>query len=397
MFNKLYNNKFIFIVLVLLSLLAVYPNIFFLDKIFFVIPKLIFRCSLMLIIFIQYLFNIVKRKKIDLLFSICLFFVFFQIFLTVINNADIKAVVYSNLMISLSCLIITDVYINVNKKLYIDTVFYYLLSMNIISMSMFVFSGKSTTLLANFYGNQNDAFRYNLPLMLISYYKFENKKHIAIIINIILLLQTIISEALTSSIVLFFLLIYMLFLSNKNIKFLNIISYVFIGTILSLMFVIPKFNRYTFNKILVLVGKSKTASGRFNIYDIVINNIDSKSLIIGHGHYKPDMIHNMFANEGIRPYNSCHNMYLEMLFKYGILSLIFFIILIILCFFIINKCNNIYIKNLSQISFAALILWSISEPVWFYNYLFVLGLMIYIIGKYEFDIKNQRIKFVNIS
>lgn len=201
---------------------------------------------------------------------------------------------------------------------------------------------------------------------------------ISLIILISILFVSIYSGALTTSICFLILIPYILFLSHKEIKFLNI--YVYLGIILVtfILFTIPPINKEFTSKIFVLFGKSETANGRFPIYDKIISAIQKGNIIFGNGIPKLYEYLNEVNIEKVKVVLA-HSLYLDIFYKFGIIGTLIFILIIIVIVKEIVKSKNIFIKNIVSIFVFVILLWSVADEIYIYRLLFYFAFCYYIL------------------
>lgn len=373
----------------LIVLVGVYPNIYlinFLPK----LPKTCFRLICICVVFILYLFQIIKYKRIDIMLILCSLFSVYQTMITFICREDMISVIYSNVFIALSCLIMTKLFVNYDKQLYIDVSFWYFFVMTFINAISTFVAAKENITTSLFYGNRNDIYKFFIPLIFFTLLKYrDSRKYYLYIVMLITLIPAIYCGSLSTSILLIILYLYILFFINKEIKLLNINIYLIVSLIGFVVFVLPGSKNVVLSNIIQFLGKDSTASGRLIIYDETLKLIKNGNIIFGNGFiYAEKCIKLLSGGNG-----HFHSTYLELMYRYGVIGIVFSTVIYYIYVKIIRKSNNIYLKNLCQIIIFCMMFWSIANTLFYHQCLYFLGLCTYFIGSYEYSFTNKRIEF----
>lgn len=392
--NKLFISSFFF-----LSLLAIYPPQSFFD----LCPKnikLIYRFTSIFVIFCLYLLKTLKTKKIDMFIIIMSLYSIFQIFSTIYNHAYIYAAIYQNTMLAIGGLLLLNMIFERGTKFASSILLIYFSSFVLLSLIISPFINKYT-FEPWLIGRRTQFFLFIIP-MLFSYYLFRvsypNYKYIKIVTCLIYLLITI-TTFIDFCVTLFFTELfciifseYFIHKSNKNEFNMNFLYLFILYIVILFLFVFFNDNFTLMKNIFILLGKTPTASGRTTLYKNTISFIKNRPLfinIIGDGILTPEGYQILTSRN-----SSIHNQFLQILLDFGIIGVLFLIYQIFFVYFVSLKQNSL-IKNIVHIFLFVITLRGIYESYFYFDFLFILGIVYNATSNISFDFKARRILTTN--
>lgn len=413
-------------IIIFCLLFILYPNVSLLNYIP-LLPFLLIKTIISLSLILIFLKDSIKNKEIDCFVLTSIIFYIYAFVVTKINNGDLLTAIFENLIFGLGLILFVKIYIDRDKNLFIKVSLIYFLILHIINF-IFIFINKNTSSIGWFFDNRNNAFRYTMPLIYFLALEMEEKRKkineniysyqkvdiiennyekedgktynilknnlysvISIIILISILFISIYSGALTTSICFLILIPYIIFLSYKEIKFLNIYVYLGIIIVTFILFTIPPINKEITSKIIILLGKSESANGRFLIYDQIISAIQKGNIVFGNGIPKLYEYLNEVNIEKVKVVLA-HSLYLDIFYKFGIIGTLIFISIIIVTVKEIVKSKNIFIKNIVSIFIFIILLWSVADEIYIYRLLYYFAFLYYIVLKEKYiKILNQHL------
>ena len=267
-------------IIIFCLLFILYPNVSLLNYIP-LLPFLLIKTIISLSLIVIFIKDSIKNKEIDCFVLTSIIFYIYAFVVTKINDGDLLTAIFENLIFGLGLILFVKIFIDRDKNLFIKVSLIYFLILHIINF-IFIFINKNNSSVGWFFDNRNNAFRYTMPLIYFLALEVEEKRK-KVIILISILFVSIYSGALTTSICFLILIPYIIFLSHKEIKFLNIYVYLGIVIVTFILFTVPPINREFTSKIIVLFGKSESANGRFLIYDQIISAIQKGNIVFGNG------------------------------------------------------------------------------------------------------------------
>lgn len=243
-----------------------------------------------------------------------------------------------------------------------------------------------------FLGYDNCHFPYNFILLFIYSLNYIVPNNKLTFINIVLIALFSASTYITwvagavMSISLFLIYIFILRVINFN-TLLNINTYIFINAFLFIGFVIFRIQNIFSFIIVNILKKDITFTGRTKIWNAGIYWF-LKSPLIGNGVNNVD-------NERLKlvGFEHCHNYFLQILYRSGILGFLFFIIII---FLVMKKlsylgASNKYVKFISYSIFCFLILFQV-EAYPTLDYFLVIATLAYHIEEITPQLEKYSVK-----
>lgn len=319
---------------------------------------------------IMFLFLLINKHRMSLLFSVLFLYSIFAFFTTIANNNLIfiqPVEFYNLLMIPYFILVFSTFYLsscscNFAKKIILFT-FLSCLLINIITVFGFRFLGWNRPLATDVY--------FSLGLFPFSIIFLKNNK-LKLLCTVLLIILIFFSAkragifALGTAIISYFTVQYIITKQKNILK--NIINIIILFSFILIFYYIFSYidNLYNFGIYdRIMATTADKGSGRIDLYLSVLNNFMDSSLFdqfFGHGMYATLDLTGVLA----------HNDFIEILYDYGIVSLL----LIFIFYFILLNIGYKMIKNRSPFAsifistlFVEFILSMFSFMLVFYTYI----------------------------
>ena len=352
----------------------------------------IIRLFVTIIIYLEYIPLIYKRKKIDILLLFFNFYAFITFISTVYNNGDIAKSLWSNWILINSLIMLVYIGFHRNYEETLLNIYIYMFAiaiMNAVAVYVFYpygmwqFWGVQDTA---FYivGNYNRGIEFTFPALLAGAVYLNNRRSRLLGVSyVVLLLSSIwmafkVKSHTQLAIYIILPLTYLLILLiRKRFKKTDLSVWWVLSAdiILSGLIILTKI-QYIIQD---LVGKTDvTFSGREIIWDSAIKYIKT-SPIIGNGvEIIPVITEKLQSVAGIH----CHNIYLEILYQSGIIGFVLYGIIVALSVFNISRIYNFRLKIILVLYIGLLFLASTVEA-YVPTLMFLSFTLIYYISKVE--------------
>ena len=299
------------------------------------IPIMIIKITAVLIFGLLMLHTCFSQRKIPIFFVLVNFICIINIIITYINKGYLTYAIWGNCILLNTIIAIIYLGMKVDLKWFLQLIIISLITVLLLNtitiIHTYVQYGTLNPGIKHDYlflcGNYNGFIQwyYLLQMILFIYTCIYpgNGKILLLFIGFAILITMIIMRSVTSSVIFFILDILLLFLNIKPFERLfNIFSYMIFNFILFISIIIFRVqNSDFFAKILKIVGKNITFSGRTQIWDSAISAIMQRPFL-GYGYEFTEQIVTRLTNI------NAHNMYLQLLYEGGFIEFTIYFVII---------------------------------------------------------------------
>lgn len=319
-------------------------------------------------------------------------------FFSFLNNASISIIrsSLSNMFISLSLLMLIDLYIHKDFLKTLKTLEFVLTILFLINFITVIIKPdglyiaiESNGNVGYFLGMRNDTIEYILPLLsvlLLEQFLFNRSILRLLFFGATAIMTYIISHSTNALLCVIFLFCYnLIFYKGKPKKIFNTYYFLMLSFLLSIGIILLGIQDNFEFLITQILGKSLTFSGRTRIWYRSIQYIKLRPLL-GYG---IEDSYTKYLHIGAT--NSCHNYFLDILYYGGIIFLFLFIVFLLFNFHKIRvNTKDKSFEIMSVIFGSYFILW-IATPIHRNTlcYMFMIWLLLY---SYKDDISNKNLQ-----
>lgn len=302
------------------------------------------------------IFYLMYYQKIHKYYLLVSMFLIIQLFSTILHHGQIASAIWGKgILLLYMCVGIQFTY-NYNENIFLKNIycfFYLLIIINFISLLLFpdgmyedIRGIKNTNF---FLGNYNGFIIYIYPTIAIGYIffkKYSNKIPLNYIILWFISLGTIIIKgSITSLFGLCFLVLYMILFNNKVFRYIfNIKTYLIFNISFFYFLVWNNSNSWLLKKMVNLLGKDITFTGRTKIWQNAKVHI-MNHLLLGNGLESAEVL-----SEKLNLYDKMsfvahtHNLVIDVLYKSGLGGFIVFSMLFLLLLQKVKRLNDTKIR-----------------------------------------------------
>ncbi len=291
------------------------------------------------------LFYYVRRKKAANIMIYIMTFVALQITVTVWNHSYIQKALWGDGILLISMCGCIQWGYEYNEHAFLKTIyylFYALLIVNFATVLLFpegMYDDARGIRNTNYFlGNYNIFILYMLPAIVFGYLVNEgNIKKKGYFFLWILCFATLYIKRSATSFAVLLLGVYVIFLNHRWTRMIfNVKTYILVN-ILFFFSVVWNANSYDFiGKIANLLNKDSTFSGRTRIWSTAVQYI-KRNWIWGYGCQSGTAFRIAFDNDSAI---HCHNLYLNILYQYGIVGLIVIAVIFIIVLHELQRLKN---------------------------------------------------------
>lgn len=278
----------------------------------------------------------INARFMDGMFVAYLFFLVVRLLSNLINGLALFSSVWT-FILSVSFYILIRWSATNDWSLFLKSVFFFFTVIILINLIFMVEEPEGAFLdsenkVVHFVGNRNSIIMYGICPVLVSYldlFETEIPKRAVpwALIWSLLFFSLSIERSVTGIVGLSVLLIFLLFLNKQPFRgFCNLIVYIAINVFVFITFVKNQFEGALFTKILGLVGKKTTFSGRTSVWKDYIYVIPEE-LLIGHGSLSKPELEVLFDGTISQSMPHAHNIYLNVTFQTGLIGLVLFFLI----------------------------------------------------------------------
>lgn len=209
-------------------------------------------------------------------------------------------------------------------------------------------------------GYYNQFSRYFYPALLIGFlYMYRNGNKIRTIFLVAGIYYSAVVSWAGGIVFTLVILVIVYFLFRTKYKIFNYYTYWLLQFIFFVFFILFKFQNYFMWVIRDLLGKEKSFMQRMDLWDWTIERIE-QNWLIGIGILARSERYS--AYRGWKSLHS-HNQILDIWLSGGLIAIILFLIIVLICGKIITKYNNTYCVQIISIGFLAWCLQAMVEPM----------------------------------